>query len=303
MNFVVIFSGQGLQSIQHIQEVQAGAEEYALNLENLTDQLASLDLQKKPETIFENQFAQPFIFTLQYLRWQKIMAQLPEPELLAGYSLGEASAFCCSANMDFSQSLQLISKRAEFMSQQSPENSALVSIQGLNSEQLLPLLKNTQTEISIKLNEAHYIIGGTDSELEQLLQSAQSHGAQNASKLKVSIPSHTSFLKKAADDFSTYLHQQSLNRMNFSLISASHGQKYSLTQDAVSILSEQIDHALNWYNCMETIEEYQPDVILEIGPGNALTRMINQVMPNVHARSIDDFSSMDGVKNWISKFM
>ena len=88
MNFVVIFSGQGLQSIQHIQEVQAGAEEYALNLENLTDQLASLDLQKKPETIFENQFAQPFIFTLQYLRWQKIMAQLPEPELLAGYSLG-----------------------------------------------------------------------------------------------------------------------------------------------------------------------------------------------------------------------
>ena len=54
---------------------------------------------------------------------------------------------------------------------------------------------------------------------------------------------------------------------------------------------------------MEIIREYQPDVILEIGPGNALTRMISATMPNVQARSFDDFSQFEGVKNWLEKFI
>ena len=91
--------------------------------------------------------------------------------------------------------------------------------------------------------------------------------------------------------------------MQIPIISATDGQKYCDSAQAVTILSTQIDHALNWHQCMEIIREYQPDVILEIGPGNALTRMISATMPNVQARSFDDFSQFEGVKNWLEKFI
>lgn len=91
--------------------------------------------------------------------------------------------------------------------------------------------------------------------------------------------------------------------MELPVISASEGQKYFSYTQALPILSQQIDHPLDWYRCLETLKEYQPDIVLEIGPGNALSKMIGTVMPEVQVRSIDDFSSFDGVRQWISRFI
>lgn len=303
MNFAVIFSGQGLQSTQHIQEIKNNADKYGLTaqLEPLFQHINHALTEQ--DSIFENRIAQPLIFTLQYLRWLQIREYLPEPEFLVGYSLGEASAFCCSSSMGFSQSFELISARAKLMSQHMNSRCGMASIQGLNLSQLHPLLQITGTEISIKLNETHYFVGGTEQAIEQLIHAAKNHGAQQVSRLKVSIPSHTAFLKTAAHEFAAYFSTLPVSRMNFPLISTSEGQKYFSHEQAISILSKQIDHPLDWYHCMETLKEYQPDVILEIGPGNVLSRMISVVIPEAQCRSIDDFSSFDGVKHWISRFI
>ena len=302
MNFVIIFSGQGLQSIKHMQEIKDTAQElgFSEQFQPLINQIS--DTGFNPAQLFDNQFAQPFIFALQYLRWHKINAHFPEPMLLSGYSLGEASAVCCSMALNISAATQLISKRAMLMDNLCTQ-SGLASIQGLSLTQLLPLLKHTSTEISIKLNDTHYIIGGTDTAIEQLIDCAKVNGAQQSSKLKVSIPSHTSFMHDAAEDFADYLQALPLKNMQIPIISASDGQKYCHPQQAIAILAAQIDHALNWHKCMEIIREYQPDAILEIGPGNALTRMISSSMPNVQVRSFDDFSQFVGVKNWLEKFI
>ena len=303
MNFAVIFSGQGLQSSRHIDEIRSSAEQFGLSAElaPLLEQLEAAGAAA--DAIFQNQLAQPFIFALQHLRWLQIQAHLPEPEFLAGYSLGEASAFCCSASYTFSQSLALITARAELMSRQLREPCAMAAIQGLNSRQLQPLLQSAGAEISIRLNETHYIAGGAEYAVEQLQIDAKTHGAQHAARLKVSIPSHTSLLKDAAAGFSDYLQGLPRTRMNLPVISASDGQKYSTQEQAAAVLSHQIDHPLDWYRCMETLQEYRPNVILEIGPGNALSKMLQETMPEVQIRSVDDFSSFSGVEQWISRFL
>lgn len=308
MNFAVIFSGQGLQSVQHLHEIQDQASQYGLTtqLKSLTNQLESTQLEQtktEQEAIFENTIAQPLIFALQYLRWQQIREYLPQPEFLAGYSLGEASAFCCSSSLPFAQAFELISIRAKLMSQQMNTRCGMAAIQGLNRNQLLPLLERTKTEISIRLNETHYIVAGPVQRIDQLIQAANEQGAQQVNRLKVSVPSHTSFLKNAAEQFSNYCHQLPIGRMELPVISASEGQKYFSYTQALPILSQQIDHPLDWYRCLETLKEYQPDIVLEIGPGNTLSKMIGTVMPEVQVRSIDDFSSFDGVRQWISRFI
>lgn len=303
MNFAVIFSGQGLQSTKHIAEIKHNAAQYGLTTElaTLFAQLESAESEQN--AIFSNQLAQPFIFSLQYLRWLQVKAHLPQPEFLAGYSLGEANAFCCSSTLSFNQSFELITVRADLMTEQVQHTAcSMAAIQGLNLQQLLPLLQSPATQISIKLNEIHYIIVGTTQAVEQLIAAAKAQGAQHINKLKVSVPSHSSFLDNAAEKFSAYLNTLPHSQMQFPIISASAGQKYFTHAQATEILSQQINHALDWQNCMETLKEYQADVILEIGPGNALSKMIAEVMPNIHVRSIDDFNHFDGVVQWLSRF-
>ena len=119
--------------------------------------------------------------------------------------------------------------------------------------------------------------------------------------LNVSVPSHTVMMQGAAEGFRKYTKTLALPSMTTPIISATEGIRYSDTHQGLEILSRQIDHALDWYFCMENIEEYQPSMVIEIGPGNALSRMVNNLLPHVPCRSWDDFRNVDGLKEWIDK--
>lgn len=301
MNLVILFSGQGLQNQHHLEEIKQLALEQGYS-EVLAAALPEIYAPNfTVDQIFQNNIAQPMIFALQYLRWQKVKAALADPLLFAGYSLGEASAFCCSADLDFQQALAFIQKRAAVMSRSASDQSGLVAIQGLNAIQLAPLLIESQTEVSIKLNESHFIVGGQQVHLKQLMVQAEQIGAQQLKPLNVSIASHTRLMHQAALDFAGYTATLPLKSMQVPIISSSAGQKYDCSNQAYPLLTQQINHALDWSICMQTILEYQPDIILEIGPGNALTKMITEIVPTAACRSYDDFKQVGGLLTWVSK--
>ena len=108
-------------------------------------------------------------------------------------------------------------------------------------------------------------------------------------------------MQGAAEGFRKYTKTLALPSMTTPIISATEGIRYSDTHQGLEILSRQIDHALDWYFCMENIEEYQPSMVIEIGPGNALSRMVNNLLPHVPCRSWDDFRNVDGLKEWIDR--
>ncbi|MER1974055.1 MAG: malonate decarboxylase subunit epsilon, partial [Psychrobacter alimentarius] len=71
MSLILLFSGQGLQGQRHIEEVlnDTSAYEQALLKDIMPDLFANeVDSTFAGETIFSNEIAQPFIYTLQYHR-------------------------------------------------------------------------------------------------------------------------------------------------------------------------------------------------------------------------------------------
>lgn len=304
MNLILLFSGQGLQSQRHVEEVMNGIsnDEQSL-LKTVIPELFATDGEDvfNTETMFNNKVAQPFIYALQYLRWQQLRALIDKPSAFAGYSLGEINAFCCSAQLDFEAGLSLVHKRATLMEDEVSESSGLLAIQGLHGSELDNLLMNTDTHLSIKIGEDQFIIGGYTDNLHQAESLAQTLGARSTKLLKVSVPSHTKMMQSAAEKFRTYTDAMTSPLMQIPIISASEGIKYYNAAQGLNILSGQIDHPLDWYACMETIQEYQPSMIIEMGPGNALSKMINNVMPHLPCRSWDDFRHVDGLLEWIAK--
>lgn len=300
MNLIILFSGQGLQSQRHLEEVLTATSEYEKSLlEKVIPELFTNDFDT--EVLFNNSIAQPLIYALQYCRWQQLQQLIEPPIAFAGYSLGEIDAFCCSSQLDFETGLTLINYRATFMEEEVSESSGLLAIQGLHSSELENLLSETKTHLSIKINEDQFIIGGHTHHLSQAAQIAQTLGAQHVQLLNVSVPSHTMMMRGAAEAFRKYTETLVLPPMTTAIVSATEGIRYSKTDQGLDILSRQIDHALDWYFCMENIEEYQPSMVIEIGPGNALSRMINNLLPHVPCRSWDDFRNLDGLKAWVEK--
>lgn len=302
MNFAILFSGQGLQTRQHIDELVA----YAVD-----DKVRNALQQNLPEIfdpdiealdIYDNQFAQPFIFALQWCRWQKIRTVVDEVGAFSGYSLGELSAFICSTETDLATGLELAKKRAQLMSGAVNAKSGLVSVKGLNVEQLNALLLTTQTELSIKLNDSSCIVGGLDSNLQQLMPLAQQAGAQ-VKPLSVSIPSHTSLMQSAVAPYQLFLSEYSFSTLTVPIISGTGGIKLYRQAQAINALIYQMDHAIEWDLCLESLKENLPDVVLEIGPGNALSKMMLEIQPNVIVRSIDDFKTIEGLKGWLERLL
>lgn len=308
MNLIILFSGQGLQSQAHLDEIlsQMSPDEQSL-LRSVTPELSEdyansiNSSQSSEERLFDNQIAQPFIYTLQYYRWQQLQRLITAPMAFAGYSLGEVSAFACSSQLPYGTGLDLVHQRASVMQNAVTASSGLMAIKGVPDRKMDELLTQSQTHLSIKINRDQFIIAGNHEHLEQAATFAQNLGAQNMQRLKVSVPSHTVMMKDAAKAFASYTQSLTLPKMRIPIISATDGTKYSDSDQGMRILSQQIDHPLDWYLCLETIEEYQPSMVIEIGPGSALSKMVNNVLPHIPCRSWDDFRNIDGLQAWIDR--
>ena len=305
MNLIILFSGQGLQSQAHLDEIlsQMSPDEQSL-LSSVAPELSvdyANNSQSSEERLFDNQIAQPFIYTLQYYRWQQLQRLIAAPMAFAGYSLGEVSAFACSSQLPYAAGLDLVHQRASVMQNAVTASSGLMAIKGVPDRKMDALLEQSHTHLSIKINRDQFIIAGNYAHLEQAADIAQNLGAQNVQRLKVSVPSHTVMMQEAADAFASYTQSLTLPSMKTPIISATDGTRYSDSEQGLRILSQQIDHPLDWYLCLETIEEYQPSMVIEIGPGSALSKMVNTVLPHIPCRSWDDFRNVDGLQAWIDR--
>ncbi len=57
---------------------------------------------------------------------------------------------------------------------------------------------------------------------------------------------------------------------------------------------------IDWAGCLEACVEAGASVFLELGPGSALARMAESVAGRP-ARSIEQFRTADGVRDWLAR--
>jgi [acyl-carrier-protein] S-malonyltransferase len=69
---------------------------------------------------------------------------------------------------------------------------------------------------------------------------------------------------------------------------------------AAELLASQTARMIRWSDCLDTIAEARIDVALELGPGNALSRMLRERHPGIACRSVADFRSVNGIVAWIA---
>jgi [acyl-carrier-protein] S-malonyltransferase len=64
-------------------------------------------------------------------------------------------------------------------------------------------------------------------------------------------------------------------------------------------LARQIEQTVDWAACMESCRAAGVAKVVELGPGDALARMMHEVTPLGDVHSLSQFHSLSGLQHWI----
>jgi len=254
-----------------------------------------------PVDVFANQQAQLLIGILQLATWAALSEILPAPKLFAGYSMGELVAYGCAEALDIEATMALITQRARLMDAEAPQASGLLAVRGLGKNEITALCDETGLQVAIVNGQDHYIVGGQEEAMLHCERHPLSKQATTIKRLQVTVPSHTSWLSAAGEKFSCELERSSLGDPLYPVFAGVSGALVRSRGEAIIALTQQISRPINWMVCMQAATEMGCNVILELGPGNALSKMLQEHSPGVTVRSVADFRSLKGVATWVQK--
>jgi [acyl-carrier-protein] S-malonyltransferase len=304
MRLALLFSGQGGQRPEHWQQVAAGADgELRQALLRCLPDMADPDFCPEPEMLVRNAVAQPLIFGQQMLLWSGLQARLPRPVCVAGYSLGEMAACCVAGIFSPAQGVGLAAERAQLMDNAAGGPSGMLAVLGLDEAVVEKLAAAHGLSIAIYNAPQHVVLAGPQAGLLPAAEALAAAGASRLVHLAVRTPSHTPRLSEATTGFRRCLADLPDRRLSIPVLSAIDATPARTSAAALDALARQISSPLNWQACLEVVREMQPDVVLEIGPGDALSKLFAEVAPNIPVRPVDAFRSVDGISAWLGRFI
>ena len=250
--------------------------------------------QASDQDLHANRLGQVLCCTQAMAAWAVIRDRLPGPLVVAGYSVGELGAWGVAGLMEAGEVLRLAAQRAAAMDAATAEPSGLVAIRGLTRDGLDPICAAHGAFVAIVNARDQMLVGGTRTALAAVVADANAAGAARTTALGVAVASHTPLLAAASDRFRQDLASAHLAR------AVPPDRRFDV-QAGANKLARQIRQTVDWSACMETCRASGVSKAIELGPGNALARLMQEAVPGIDAHSLSEFRSLDGFVRWVGK--
>lgn len=237
----------------------------------------------------QTQYTQPGLFTVNALSYLKKMDETGiKPDYVAGHSLGEYNALFAANVIDFETGLRLVKKRGELMSQAA--GGGMAAVKGLTIRQVRDILMNnklTNIEIANLNTPSQIVLSGPNKEIEAVKPVFEAAGAEMYIVLAVSGAFHSSYMKESALKFEGFLKDFTFNSPQIPVISNITARPYQ-DEDIKSNLSIQMYNSVNWVDSIRYLMGKGEIDILQIGPGNVLTNMVNTITKTAQPLYVED---------------
>ena len=142
------------------------------------------------------------------------------------------------------------------------------------------------------------VLGGLSDALG-VAERALSAGGARCKRLAVRVASHTPWMAAAAVEFEARLGTLSLSAPRSVLVCNRTGAAERDFGRLRQLLAQQIASTVLWDSCMDAIAERRVRCVLEVGAGQALTRLWRERYPDIPARSVDEFRSAPAIARWV----
>ncbi|MCO7244914.1 ACP S-malonyltransferase [Halomonas sp. Mc5H-6] len=299
----LIFPGQGSQQLGMLREL---AERYSVvgtTFEEASDALR-YDLwkvvQEGPEaSLNATECTQPALLSASIAIW-RVWQELegPRPTVMAGHSLGEYSAMVCAGVLGFAEGVKLVRLRGEAMQHAVPAGEGgMAAILGLDNASVEAACASAaQGDVVSAVNynaPGQVVIAGDKAAVERAIVACQEAGAKRAMPLPVSVPSHCSLMRPAADRLAAAMQEIELRPPRYTVIQNVDAEAHADVDTLRTRLIEQLYQPVRWSDCVETMAAQGANVFIECGPGKVLTGLNKRIVRGSKSLAVNDPDSLD----------
>jgi len=230
-----------------------------------------------------------------YRAWQSQNGATPA--IMAGHSLGEYTALVAAGALRFADALPLVRYRAQCMQQAVPEGvGGIAAILGLEDDAVRAVCaEGAQGEVLEAVNynsPGQVVIAGNRAAVERGMELAKAKGAKRAIMLPMSVPSHCSLLKGAAEQLRDYLKNVAVQAPSIPVLHNADVKSHSDGAAIKDALVRQLYSPVRW---VETVLEFGKQGIthnVECAPGKVLAGLNKRIDTNQQALAINDGAAL-----------
>lgn len=295
-----LFSGQGSQTVGMGKSLYE-TNEIASQLFDAANELLPFDLKEicfedSQGVINQTAYTQPAIFTVSHMALAALKESGIQPDVVAGFSLGEYSALCAANTFSFEEGVQLVAKRGELMGSASG-NGKMAALLGLDVEKAQVVCDEASVKGIVELANLNcpgqIVIGGEADAVTYACEIAKNHGAKRALILPVSGPFHTSLLKETAQTFGEVLQTKTMNQPQLPIVLNTLGDYYQSDLSLIDLMVKQLTTSVKWEASIRKMIEDGVDTFIEVGPGKTLSGFVKKIDRNVKILNVEDSASLE----------
>lgn len=297
-----VFPGQGSQSIGMGKDLYESSQA-ARNIFERFNEVLGRDITKicfegPEEALKQTINTQPAILAVSIAAYEALIEKTGfKPNYVAGHSLGEYGALYASGVLNLDNTIKLIAKRAEVMSE--AKSGAMSAILGIEDDKLEQAVKESSAFGIVAV--ANYntpdqtVITGETAAIEKANELCSQYGAKRVIPLAVSGAFHSPLMKEPADKFAEYLAQFDLNDAKMPVITNVDSKETIDKLEIKEKMVKQIYSSVMWKQTVAYMVSQGVETLVEIGPGKVLSGMNRKIGKDLVSLNILDAESLSKV--------
>ncbi len=298
----LIFPGQGAQYVGMGKELADRYPKARQVFEEAGDSLGfdlgRMCFEGPEEVLRETVNTQPAILATSVACLAVLKEEGVEAHALAGLSLGEYAALVAAGAISFSETVQLVRRRGQYMQEAVPAGEgAMAAVIGLGRPDVERACREAAAAGVVEPANfncpGQIVIAGVTAAVEKAVALARQMGAAKAVKLAVSGPFHCRLLRSAGDRLAVDLDRIEVREAQVPVVANVSADYVRAPEDIRRALIDQVSRPVMWEDSIRRMTTDGVDTFVEVGPGKTLSGFLKRIAPEARSLNVEDGSSLE----------
>ena len=240
------------------------------------------------KTLAQTAIAQPALFMIEYALAEVLRGYGVTPTVLIGHSIGEYSAACVAGVFDMEAALDLVIERGRLMQSMPPGSMLAVRARPEAALGLLAGDPDLLAQISLAAHNAPElsVVSGPSNAIGHYARLVTEQGLESQ-VLHTSHAFHSSMMDPIVEEFARAVARSGPRAPSIPIISGLTGKPLSAEQAcSPQYWADQLRYAVRFADGVQTLCDREERVLLEVGPGTALTTSAAKQTAGVRPRRL-----------------
>ncbi len=295
----LVFPGQGSQYMGMCHDFDLINDMELIDKFNIASKVFNVDFldvcKNGPnEKLSSTYIAQPAIFLHSILIDKLLKINNLNVKAVAGHSLGEYTALVSSGVITFEECLEILKVRCSEMEKVNKKyKGSMLAIINDDIDLIKTICKKLEDTVIANINSQNQIIiSGPHNEIESSISLFKENGIKKMIKLNVSGAFHSPLMREANLSLNKAINSVNFKDSNYALYQNVFPNEIFDGKKIKQNLKNQLCGTVEWLDIIKNMKKNNITEIIEVGPKNVLTRLIQKIEPSIKTKSFDKVSDI-----------